>query len=309
MKSEHHKKYLIVVAGPTAVGKTGLCINLAHHFNTEIVSADSRQFYREMNIGTAKPSEEELAEIKHHFINSLSIQDNYNAGDYEKDALIKINEIFKRNPIVILTGGSGLYIQAVCDGLNAMPEVPEKVREKLNNRYRQSGLDDLLQELKERDPQYYNRVDRNNPQRIIRALEVCIATGKSYSLFRNSQQKKVVKRPFTIIKVGLERNRNKLYERIDRRMNTMIDQGLFEEATALYPLKRLNALQTVGYKEIFDYMDGQYDKEEAIRLLKRNSRRYAKRQLTWFKKEEYMVWFHPNEVEEIVDYIKLKAGK
>lgn len=297
------EKTLIVVAGPTAVGKTALTVKLAKYFDTEILSADSRQFYREMNLGTAKPPGEEMEGITHHFINSLSIKDDYNAGDFEKDALERIRLIMMEKPVVLLTGGSGLYIKAVCEGLDNMPLIPGPVREALNSRYRQYGLAPLLAELEERDPLYFATVDRQNPQRVIRALEVCISTGRPYTQIRNTAGRKV-SRPFTIIKIGLERNREELYERIDRRMDIMIAQGLFQEAEALYPYREKNALQTVGYKEIFDYLEGRYDRSEAVRLLKRNSRRYAKRQMTWFKRQEQMTWFHPESWDKIIAYLK-----
>lgn len=298
-------KHLIVIVGPTAVGKTKLCVELARNFDTEIVSADSRQFYQEMTIGTAKPTIEEIGDVVHHFINNLSIDVSYDIGKYEKDALTIIDQIFQSKDSAILTGGSGLYIDAVCKGFDEMPEISQDIRDSLNRLHAEEGIEPLVDRLKLVDKEYYNHVDRNNPQRVIRALEVYEATGRPYSFFRKSAAKT---RPFRIIKIGLERDRGELYDRIDQRMDMMIDQGLFQEATKLYPHKLKNALQTVGYKEVFEYIDGVYDKQEAIRLLKRNSRRYAKRQMTWFRKDEEIRWFHPEDEKKIIVYMKERIG-
>lgn len=298
-------KNLIVIVGPTAVGKTMLSINLAKHFDTEIVSADSRQFYQEMTIGTAKPTAEEMGDVVHHFINNLSIEVSYDIGKFENDALTIIDQIFEQKESTILTGGSGLYIDAVCKGFDGMPNIPQDIRNSLNRLYAEEGIEALGVKLKSVDKEYYNQVDRNNPQRVIRALEVYEATGTPFSFFRNSTTKT---RPFKITKIGLERDREELYKRIDQRMEMMIDQGLFEEAEKLYPYKSNNALQTVGYKEVFEYIDGVYDKQEAIRLLKRNSRRYAKRQMTWFRKDEEIKWFHPDDEKAIIAYLKECIG-
>jgi tRNA dimethylallyltransferase len=297
-------KFVVVVVGPTAVGKTDLCVNLAAHFKTEVVSADSRQFYKEMQIGTAKPTIEEQQGIPHHFVNSHSIAEEYNAGAYEQDALQLLNTLFKEHDVVIVTGGSGLYVRALCEGMDEMPETDPAIRAELTAKLETEGLELLLTQLKELDPEYYNQVDKANPQRVIRALEICLSSGQPYSSFRKSDK---ATRPFQTIKIGLTRDRQELYNRIDLRMDQMLQQGLLEEAKALYPFRAHNALQTVGYKEIFDYLEGKYDWEEAVRLLKRNSRRYAKRQLTWFTKhpEEY-TWFHPQQWEEIVDFIVRK---
>ena len=293
-------KTLLIVAGPTAVGKTDLCINLAKKFNTNIISADSRQFYTEINIGTAKPSPAQLTEVRHHFINSHSIHEAYDVGRFEADALALLEALFAQHELVIMTGGSGLYIDAVCKGFDAMPAVDKSIRAALNDRYEKQGLSALQQQLKELDPDYYQAVDLNNPQRLIRALEVCIGSGKPYSSFR---QKQTSPRPFQTLKIALQRDREELYTRIDQRMDQMIAEGLFEEAATLYPYRHHNALQTVGYKEIFGYMEGEYDKAEAIRLLKRNSRRYAKRQMTWFRKDADYHWFHPSQTQEIADFV------
>jgi len=294
-------KYLIVIVGPTAVGKTQLCIDLAKHLETEIISADSRQFYREMSIGTAKPTEVEMNGVKHHFVDNISISSSYDVGQYEKDVLAALDEIFATKKAVILTGGSGLYIDVVCNGIDEMPDIPKGVRTKLNELLINKGVDYLAAKLKEVDEQYYNQVDLKNPQRVIRAMEVYEATGKPYSFFRKLAP---AIRPFQIVKIGLEREREELYERIDQRMDVMIANGLFEEAESLYSYKSNNALQTVGYKEIFGMIDRAYDKEEAIRLLKRNSRRYAKRQMTWFRRDEDIQWFHPNDIQQILAYLK-----
>jgi tRNA dimethylallyltransferase len=293
-------KTLIVIAGPTAVGKTSLAIELAKKFQSEIISADSRQFFRELNIGTAKPSEKELLEVKHHFINNLSIKEEYDAAQFGRDALEAIHRILQHHDVVILCGGSGLYIKAVTEGFDDIPEVPDEIRDSLNEKYLQGGLPWLQEKMRELDPELFQTIDQQNPQRLVRALEVRMATGASISSFRKKHKHD---HPFKIIKIGLELSREMLYARIDKRMDSMISNGLFEEAKALYQFKNHNALQTVGYQEIFDFMDGQYDREEAIRLLKRNSRRYAKRQLTWFKRDPDMKWFGPDDIDGIVEYI------
>jgi tRNA dimethylallyltransferase len=294
-------KALVVVAGPTAVGKTDLCLWLAQVFDTEIVSADSRQFFRQMNIGTAKPAPAELAAVKHHFINSHHIGEEYNAGTFETEALQTLAAIFQDKQMAILTGGSGLYLRAVCEGMDQMPEVDPAIRQRLMQDLEQQGLPVLLEQLRQLDPDYYQQVDQANTQRVIRALEVCRASGQPYSGFRGRQ---LPARPFRQIKIGLERDREELYQRIDARMDQMIGQGLLEEARALYPFRHHNALQTVGYKEIFDFLDGKYDWAEALRLLKRNSRRYAKRQLTWFHKDQDFAWFHPEDRTAILAHIR-----
>jgi len=282
-------KQLYVVVGPTAVGKTAFAIELAKRLNTEIVSADSRQIYKEMTIGTAKPSASELAMAKHHFIDSHSVKEEYNAGEYGRDAESLLSQLFTQYNQVVMVGGSGLYIKAVLDGFDDIPEVPEHIRDELEEQTEQNGLVWLQAKLLELDPDLYEGIDQQNPHRLMRALEVKLHTGQSIQSFRGQNKKE---HPFTIIKVGLELERDELYKRIDSRMDTMIDTGLFKEAERLYPLKYLNALQTVGYQEIFDFMDGKYYRAEAIRLLKRNSRRYAKRQLTWFKRDPEIRWFN-----------------
>jgi len=271
-----------VIIGPTAVGKTDLSIKLAQYFKSEIISADSRQLYKHLNIGTAKPSKEQLQGVKHYFIDFFEPNEEISAGQFSKLALQQLKQLFSQNSIQIITGGSGLYINAVCNGFDEIPEVPYKVREELNTIYQEKGIEFLQKELIEKDPEYFKQVDQHNPQRLIRALEVIRFTNEKYSSFRTKNK---VIRPFKSIKIGLEIPREELYERIDYRMDEMIDKGLFEEVESLVKYKGLNALNTVGYKEIFEFFNGNYDKEECIRLLKRNSRRYAKRQMTWFKRD------------------------
>jgi tRNA dimethylallyltransferase len=295
-------KKLIVIVGPTAVGKTALAIHVAREFHTEIISADSRQIYRELTIGTAKPNEAELKEVPHHFINTHSIREDYDAARFGEEALLKIYSLFETNEYVVVCGGSGLYIKALLDGFDDIPEVPDGIRDQLIEEFETKGLLWLQNKMRELDPEHFATIDQKNPMRLMRALEIKIATGKSISSF----QKKVTKSlPFQVVKIGLELDRAKLYERIDQRMDEMIAAGLFEEARQLYSFKDKNALQTVGYQEIFDFIDGAYDQEEAIRLLKRNSRRYAKRQLTWFKRDEQVRWFKPDNVTDIDEFIRI----
>jgi tRNA dimethylallyltransferase len=298
---EAHRKNLIVIAGPTAVGKTAVAIQLAKKLKTEIISADSRQFFRELTIGTAKPTASELEEVPHHFVNSHSIRDDYDAARFGEEALAVIYDLFKDHDHVVLCGGSGLYIKAVVEGFDDIPEVADEVREDLVKNYNLHGIGWLQQKMRESDPEHFNVIDQQNPHRLIRALEVKIGTGASISSFRNNDKRK---HDFNIIKIGLALPREELYKRIDERMDNMIAQGLFQEAEQLYPFKDHQALQTVGYQEIFDLMDGRYDREEAVRLLKRNTRRYAKRQLTWFKRDLGMKWFSPEDFEGIVDYVR-----
>lgn len=294
------QKKLVVIVGPTAVGKTAVAIALARHFETEIISADSRQIFRELAIGTAKPTNTELTQVKHHFINTHSIHDQYDAAQYGEEALALVYQLFKRYDHLIICGGSGLYVKALLEGFDDIPEIPEGIREELQLHFEQLGLAWLQQKMKELDSEHYNRIDNQNPVRLMRALEVRIATGKSISTFQGNAKRVL---PFQVIKIGLELERDILYKRIDERMDTMIAQGLFDEAERFYPNKNLNALQTVGYQEIFDYLDKQYDKAEAIRLLKRNTRRYAKRQLTWFKRDEEIKWFRPDQLNTIITMI------
>lgn len=296
-----NKKTLVVVVGPTAVGKTATAIFLAQHFNTVILSADSRQFYREMNIGTAKPDAEELAAATHYFIDSHSIQEDYSAGDFERDALILLDKLFLEKDIVVLVGGSGLFVRALCEGLDNLPKAPEGVREKLNKEFEANGLEPLKARLQKIDPEYYKIADIDNPQRVIRALEVYEATGNPISF---CQKKDVDNRPFDIITVGLNMDREKLYNRINLRVDKMMEAGLIEEVKSLKAYRTKPALLTVGYSEIFDYLDGHISLEEAVDKVKQNSRRYAKRQITWFKKYGNTTWFEPDETSKIVDFIE-----
>lgn len=282
-----NNKRLIVVVGPTAVGKTAECIRLAGMLGTEIVSADSRQFYKEMNIGVARPSESELATIPHHLIAHISVSQDYNAAMYERDALEVIGKLFQEKDDVVLTGGSGLYVNAVCNGMDDIPDKDENIRQELNDLFTTHGLEPLQRELQEKDPEYWEIVDKRNHIRLIRALEVCRQTGRTFSSFRS--QKKT-KRNFDIIKIGIRRSRENLLERIYRRVDCMIGQGLIEEVRGLYGYRNLQALNAVGYKEIFDFLDGKTSLQEAVELIKINTRRYAKRQMTWFCKDKEIQW-------------------
>lgn len=295
------KRYLIVIGGPTAAGKTSTAIRIANHFGIEIISADSRQFFQEMSIGTAKPSTTELAQAPHHFINNLSIQDSYSVGAYEKEVLEKLEELLEGYEAAILVGGSGLYIRAVCEGLDEFPDVPESIKEELVRQFEEEGLAPLQASLETLDPQYYAEVDIANPHRLIRALSVIKASGEPFSKFRNQAPKE---RPFEIIKIVLEMDRVALYDRINQRVDQMLEDGLLEEAKSLHPFRHLNALQTVGYEELFNYFEGKTSLEEAIELIKRNSRRYAKRQMTWFRKKEDWQRFSPTDVEGILSYLQ-----
>lgn len=301
MKTLKAKKYLILIVGPTAVGKTAMSIKLAKKFNTEIISSDSRQFYREMEIGTAKPSAEELAEVPHRLINTKSIHDDYDVKQFENDALQILEDIFNKSSVAIMTGGSGLFADAITKGMDDMPQIPDSFRKSVIQDYEIYGLPFLQGEVEKIDPVYFQLVDKKNPQRLMRALEVFRATGKTFSSFRKRSE---IKRPFQVISIGLDLPREQLYERINLRMDQMIDEGLFEEAESLFPLRHLNSLQTVGYSEIFEFLNGRYDRAETIRLLKRNSRRYAKRQLTWFKKDKDIEWFSPFESSRAMDFIR-----
>ncbi len=296
-------KTLLVVAGPTAVGKTAISIQLAKYFDTVILSCDSRQFFREMNIGTAKPDVDELQVVPHYFINSHSIFDNYSVGDFEQDALKLLSQLFENQSIVIMAGGSGLYIKAVCEGLDQFPAVDKKIREQIVEKYEQEGIAYLQNTLQQLDPVYFTQVDTQNPQRMIRALEICLSTGQPFSSFR--QQKKV-NRPFQIVKIGLTMEREQLYERINKRVEKMMGAGLLEEVKKLYPHKKLNPLQTVGYQELFNYLDGHISLEEAVALIQRNTRRYAKRQYTWFRKDKDIHWFEVNDYNSIIDFLAQK---
>ncbi|WP_333820367.1 tRNA (adenosine(37)-N6)-dimethylallyltransferase MiaA [Ohtaekwangia sp.] len=295
---KEHK--LIVIVGPTAVGKTAVAIEVAERLKTEIISADSRQIYKELTIGTAKPDEAELQRVPHHFINSHSIQEDYDAASYGREALALIHQLFKTHTHLVLCGGSGLYVKAVLEGFDDIPDVPDEIREQLTENFERHGIAWLQEQMRQLDPEHFATLDQQNPHRLMRALEVKIGTGQSIASFRRQAK---LEHPFQVIKIGLELPREVLYKRIDDRMDQMIAAGLFEEAQQLYPYRNHNALQTVGYQEIFNYIDNQYDREEAIRLLKRNSRRYAKRQLTWFKRDEETVWMNPQDIQAILNLI------
>lgn len=300
------KKYLIVLTGPTGIGKTRVGIETAKHFSTEIISADSRQLYKELCIGTAVPSPSELSEVRHHFIQSFSIRENLNASIYESLVLNALETLFENHNMVVMVGGSMLYVDAVCKGIDLMPDVEPEVRELLKTKLETEGLESLRFQLKRLDPEYYETVDLKNPNRIIHALEICLMTGKPYSSFRSSPNRK---RPFEIIKIGLDCEREILHQRINQRVDKMVEAGLEDEARRLYSLKHQNALNTVGYREWFAHFDGEISREKAIELIKRNSRRYARKQLTWFRNDAEMNWFQPNETPEIIKFIDSKIAE
>lgn len=291
---------LIVVVGPTGSGKTALAVALARHYHAPIISTDSRQFYRGLPIGTAQPTAEELAAATHYFIADRNVEDDFNCGKYEVEALALLDRLFAENDYVVAVGGSGLYIQALCDGMDDLPEADPALRETLRKRLTTEGIESLATELRSLDPEYAERVDICNPARVMRALEVCITTGRPYSALRRNTK---TARPFNIIKVGTDMPRDILYDRINRRVDIMVAEGLVDEARAMYPKRHLNALQTVGYRELFDHFDGSITLDEAIELIKRNSRHYAKRQLTWFRRDTSIGWFAPERIEEIIAYI------
>ena len=293
-------KTLIVITGPTAVGKTALCLDLARYFDVPIINADSRQLYRELKIGTAAPTSEQLQQVPHYFVGTLSIGDYYSASLYEQDVMALLPKLFSCSEYALLTGGSMLYIDAVCNGIDDIPTVDDDTRATLKRRLLEEGLETLVEELRLLDPEHYNVVDRQNPRRVIHALEICHITGKTYTSFRTAQKKN---RPFHIIKIGLNRERSDLYNRINRRVDQMMADGLLEEAKALFQHRFVNALNTVGYKELFNYLDGIWDLEEAVERIKGNTRRYARKQLTWFKHDEKMKWFHPDDKASITNYI------
>ena len=298
-------KFLIVIVGPTAIGKTELAIRIAEEFNTDILSADSRQFYREMSIGTAKPSPEELSAVKHLFINSHSITEKFNVGDFEQQAIATLGDLYQTKNAAVMVGGSGLYISAVTNGLDDLPKENSLLREQLNQLVKEKGLGPLQDQLKHVDPIYFQSVDINNPQRIIRALEVSLSSGRPFSSFRHNLKKS---RPFEIIKIVLNTDRAKLYERINLRVDDMISKGLVEEVRSLVSYRHLNALQTVGYSEILDYLEGKTSLDEAIEKVKQNTRRFAKRQLTWFRKDSDINWFEPVDTQSILSFLKGKLG-
>lgn len=291
---------LIVITGPTAVGKTELCIDIAKYYGVPIINADSRQIYRELKIGTATPTEEQLKSVKHYFVGSISIDNYYNASMYEQDVLTLLDKQFKHSPIQLLTGGSMMYIDAVCNGIDDIPTIREDIREEMKKRYANEGLEALCEDLRRLDPEHYEIVDKKNYRRVIHALEICHQTGRTYTSFRRQEKKQ---RPFKIIKIGLNREREELYHRINLRVDQMMTDGLLDEVQSLQSKRTNNALNTVGYKEMFTYLDGTWSLEEAVERIKGNTRRYARKQLTWFKRDEEMRWFHPQQKEDILKYI------
>ncbi len=292
-------KTLIVITGPTAVGKTQLCLDIARHFDIPVINADSRQIYRELRIGTASPTEEQLQRARHYFVGTKSIREYYNASMYEAEVMELIAQLPEDRPY-LLSGGSMMYIDAGCNGIDDIPTIRDDIREEMKRRYREEGLESLCQELQRLDPEHYAIVDRQNHRRVIHALEICHQTGRTYTSFR-TQEKKA--RPFRIVKIGLNRQREELYDRINARVDSMMAEGLLKEAEGLYAERSLNALNTVGYKELFDYMEGRWPIEEAVERMKGNTRRYARKQLTWFKRDEAVRWFHPEDREGVIDYI------
>jgi len=298
-------KTLIVITGPTAVGKTRLCLDIARHFDIPIINADSRQIYKELSIGTAKPTAEEQQLVKHYFVGTLSLQDYYSASLFESQVMDLLSTLFKHSDYALMAGGSMMYIDAVCDGIDDIPTIDDETRATMKQRLADEGLERLCDELRRLDPEYYEIVDRQNPKRVVHALEICTMTGRTYTSFRKREKKA---RPFRIVKIGLNRERTELYERINARVDTMIKQGLLLEAQSLYQQREQNALNTVGYKELFDYLDGRWSLDEAVERIKGNTRRYARKQLTWYKKDPLIRWFHPDQKKEIIDYIITQAS-
>ena len=295
------RKTLIVLLGPTGVGKTDLSINIAKAFNTEILSCDSRQIYKELRVGTAVPEKEYLEMVPHHFIRTISIHDYYNASKFEFEVVDLLKQLFQTKDQVLMTGGSMMYIDAVCKGIDDLPTIDTEIRTNLKERLDNEGLESLWIELKRLDPEYYHKVDLKNGKRVLHALEVCYMTGKTFTSFRKNIVKK---RDFDILKIGLNRDREELYNRINQRVDLMIQDGLIEEARSVYDHRHLNSLNTVGYKELFQHFDGDISLEEAIDLVKRDSRRYARKQLSWFRRDKEIHWFHPDEAEKIIEFIK-----
>ena len=293
-------KKLIVLTGPTAVGKTAVSLDIAKHFGIPVINADSRQIFKELKIGTARPTEEEMQEVKHYFVGTLGIEDYYSASLYEQQVLELLEKEFQSHEYALLSGGSMMYIDAVCDGIDDIPTIDDNTRALMKQRLKDEGLEALVEELKRLDPEYYEIVDRQNPRRVVHALEICVMTGQTYTSFRKRSKKE---RPFRIIKIGLDRPREELYNRINARVDQMMSDGLLDEVKALYPKKDMNALNTVGYKELFDYLDGRWSLEEAVERIKGNTRRYARKQLTWYKKDEQIRSFHPEDKQAIINYI------
>lgn len=301
-------KRLIVITGPTAVGKTNLCLDVARQFDIPIINADSRQLFRDLKIGTAAPTEKQMAQAKHYFVGTLDISDYYSASMYEQDVMTLLGQLFKQSDFALLSGGSMMYIDAVCNGIDDIPTVDDITRETLKRRLEEEGLETLVEELHQRDPEHWAIVDRQNPRRVIHALEICIMTGQTYTSFRKADQRKRLgsqglQRPFKIIKIGLNREREELYSRINHRVDQMMEDGLLDEARKMLSYRNENALNTVGYKELFNYFDGIWTLDEAIERIKGNTRRYARKQLTWFKRDTQMRWFHPDDRQNIMTYI------
>ena len=298
-----NKKTLIVLIGPTGVGKTDLSIKIAEKYGSPIISADSRQLYSDLKIGTAAPTEEYLKRVKHYFVGTLKLTDYYSAAQYESEAISLLEELFKSNNTILLTGGSMMYIDAICKGIDDIPTVDSETRQMMMEKYEKEGLDRLCAELKLLDPEYYSTVDLKNPKRVIHALEICYMTGKTYTSFRTGNKKQ---RPFDIIKIGLCRDREELYERINKRVDIMIKEGLVDEVKSVYEYRKLNSLNTVGYKEIIQYLEGNCTLEFAIEKIKQNSRIYSRKQMTWFKRDNDITWFHPDKEEDIMEFIESK---
>lgn len=293
-------KTLLVLIGPTGVGKTELSLRLAERYNTCIVSADSRQLYRELKIGTAAPTPQQLARVPHHMVGTLELTSYYSAARYEEEVLQLLDSLFRQHEVVLLTGGSMMYVDAVCKGIDDIPTVDEETRATMFRKYEAEGLEQLCAELKLLDPDYYRIVDLKNPKRVIHALEICYMTGRTYTSYRTNEQKE---RPFRIIKIGLRREREELYDRINRRVHQMVEEGLVEEARRVYPYRQLNSLNTVGYKEMFRYLDGEWSLDFAIEKIQQNSRIYSRKQMAWFKRDADIHWFHPDEEEQILHTI------
>ena len=293
-------KTLIVVTGPTAVGKTRLCLDIAKHFDIPIINADSRQIYRELHIGTAQPTEEEMREVKHYFVGTLGLENYYSASLFEQHVLELLEKLFKDSDYALMAGGSMMYIDAVCDGIDDIPTIDDQTRTTMKNRLEEEGLEKLCEELQRLDPEYYEIVDLQNPKRVVHALEICTMTGQTYTSYRKKEKKQ---RSFRIVKIGLNREREELYGRINARVDQMMENGLLKEAETMYPRRALNALNTVGYKELFEYFKGRWPLEEAVERIKGNTRRYARKQLTWYKKDPQIKWFHPDQKEKIINYI------
>lgn len=306
MSDSVKNKTLLVLLGPTGVGKTDISLEIARHYGCPIVSSDSRQFYRELKIGTAAPTEAQLSAVRHYFIGTHSIHDEYSCGQYELDVMELLSELFVENDVIMLVGGSMMYIDAVCQGMDDIPSVDAGTRQFWKNEYAAKGLGFIQEELKKLDPAHYNEVDLKNYKRVLHALEICTITGQPFSDIRTGKKKI---RPFNIVKIGLNREREELYERINKRVDQMMQDGLLAEAEQFYPFKQLNTLNTVGYKELYEYMDGKWDLDFAVNMIRQDSRRYAKRQLTWFNRDKEIAWFHPNDKEAVFRYLKNVINK